>query len=156
MAYNPDFNKLVQGTAKNSAVAKSNSTTKPAPVDVSGIKLKDGPTTTIKTSKGNIHLKDALKKIIYGVALVGTTVGLAATGFGAANIIAIAVNPIYNLISFETLSWGIMTGVGYKLTKATLGTTMRNTPALKPIYDAVTGAKDELGIKGEEKKGSKK
>ena len=153
MAYNPNFSKIVSGTIDTE---KPKTVSKPAAVDVSGVKLKDSKTTTISTSKGKIHLKEAFKKVIYGVAVAGTAVGLAATGFGAANLIAIAINPIYNIISFETLSWGIMTGVGYKLTKATLGTTMRNTPALKPIYDAVTGAKDDLGIESEGKKGSKK
>ena len=155
MAYSSDFDKYIKGgsTPKTTTTTpKTTTTSTPKKVDVSGIKLKDSGSTTIKTSKGSIKLRDAFKKIIYGAAVVGTTVGLGLTGFGAGNIIAIASLPQFNFISFETMAWALVTGAGYKLTKATLGTTMRNTPGLKNIYDAVTGAKEELDVA----KGSKK
>ena len=148
MAYNSDFEKYIKGGSapKTTATTPKVTTTASTPkkVDVSGIKLKDSGSTTIKTSKGNIKLRDAFKKIIYRAAVAGTTIGLGLTGFGAANIIAIVVLHRANLISFETVDFALMTRVGYKLTKATLGITMRNTPGLKNVYDAVTGAKEEL------------
>ena len=67
MAYNSDFDKYIKGgsTPKTTTTPKATTTTStPKKVDVSGIKLKDSSSTTIKTSKGNIHLRDAFKKII--------------------------------------------------------------------------------------------
>lgn len=158
---NLNFDKYIKGGSSDTKpnISPANTTvpkdtkvvSTPPKTDVGTVKLKDSKSTTIETSKGKIKLRETFKKIIYGAAVVGTTLGLAATGFGAANLIAIAALPQFSLISFDTLTFGIMTGVGYKLTKATLGTTMKNTPKLKPIYDAFTGAKEEL-----EEKRSKK
>lgn len=137
MSYISDLDKYFKESEKSS-------TTSPKKVDVEGIKLKDSKSTTIETSKGTVKLKSAFKKIMYGAAVAGTVLGLAATGFGAANVLAIAVLPQFSIISFDTLTFGLLTGAGYKLTKKTLGTTMKNTPALKPMYDTYQEVKAEL------------
>ena len=158
MANNLNFEKYIKNgnssTPANTVPTKKDvsSTSVPAKKDLNNVKLNDSKSTSIKTSKGEINLREKFTKIGLAVAGIGCTLGLAATGIGTAEIAAIAIRSEYNLISFETLSWGLITCGGFKLTKATIGTVMKNNPKLQPIYNAFTGAKEDLS----EGKGSKK
>lgn len=108
--------------------------------DLTGARLRDSEKTEVKLSKGKV----VLRKTALTLCAVGSIAGLAATGFGAVNIAAIAIRPEFNLISFETLSWALTTGIGYKLSKVCVPTSMRNSETLRPYYDAIVDVKESI------------
>lgn len=120
-------------------------TTTPVKRDLSGAKLRESERTEMKLEGGKL----ILRKAVLTVCAAGAVLGLAATGFGAANVAACILRPEIGLISWDTLTWGLMTWGGFKLAKATVPTTMRNSEKLRPYYDAVVDVKDS--IKGKSK-----
>ncbi|MBQ7105353.1 MAG: hypothetical protein IJN90_05805 [Bacilli bacterium] len=104
----------------------------PAKKDFEGYTLRDSESTRVQTSKGMVTFKKALVTAVK----VGAVLALAATGFGALQIAAIAVRPDMQIISFETIPWAIMTWAGFKASKATVPAAMRNSERFKPYYDA--------------------
>lgn len=111
--------------------------------DMNGAKLRESEKTEVKLEGGKL----VLRKAVLTACAVGSIVGLAATGFGAANVIACAVRPDIGLISFDTLTWGIMTWGGFKLSKKSVPVSMRNSETLRPYYDAVIDVKESLSKK---------
>jgi len=108
MAYNADF-------GKNLKIEKTS--------DIS----KNGEVKEVKLSSGKLKVRKAL----LALCATGSVLGLSSAAFGAANIAAIAIRPEFNLISLETLTWGLLTAGGFVLSKKCLPTTIRNTPKLK-------------------------
>lgn len=117
----------------------------PVKRDMAGAKLRESEKTEVKLEGGKL----ILRKAVLTVCAAGAVLGLAATGFGAANVLACIVRSDIGLISWDTLTWGLMTYGGFKLSKATVPTTMRNSETLKPYYDAIVDVKDS--IKGKSK-----
>lgn len=110
----------------------------PVKKDFEGATLRDSDSTRVQTSKGVVTFKKAMITAVK----VGAVLALAATGFGALQIAAIALRPDMQIISFETIPWAIMTWAGFKASKATVPAAMRNSERFKPYYDAFTELSD--------------
>ena len=120
--------------------AAKEGTTTPVKRDLSGARLRESERTEVKLEGGKL----ILRKAVLTACAAGAVLGLAATGFGALNVAACIIRPEIGLISWDALTFGLMTYGGFKLTKATLPTTMRNSDTLRPYYDAIQDVKESI------------